>query len=287
MNKLVLAVIVLVFGALSFAETPNFVGLKTHHAATARSNTKAASRAVTHSRTPNPQCSFTFTSGNSLTFLQYCVTANGNIIQFETPEDTLLIAAKDLGEGYGICDATTHVSYSDFGGLGDSGNWNPARVVNHTPTSVKIARTTADGIWTLTQTITQVAGSSPSAKIVMALKNNSPDSREAFLLRYADVDADGELTNSFDATLNSAFGWNSFSGGGNPFGLVLQNLGTVTFGYDAFVQGVPDAPDPCNPFARAIEGPASPIDGSLIMFYDIPGIRQAASATVTVAYKGW
>ena len=205
---------------------------------------------------PNPQCSFTFTSGNFLTFLQYCVTANGNIIQFETPEDTMLIAAKDLGEGYGICDATTNVSYSDFGGLGDSGNWEPARVVNHTATSVKIARTTADGIWTLTQTITQVTGP-PSAKIVMALKNNSSNSREAFLLRYADADADGEVTNSFDATLNSAFGWNSVSAD-NPFGLVLQNLGTVTFGYDAFVQGVPDAPDPCNPFARAIEGPACP-----------------------------
>ncbi len=285
MNKLVLAVTVVVFGALSFAETPNFVGLKTQHEATARSNTKSASPAVTHSRMPNPQCSFTFTSGNFLTFLQYCVTANGNIIQFETPEDTMLIAAKDLGEGYGICDATTNVSYSDFGGLGDSGNWEPARVVNHTATSVKIARTTADGIWTLTQTITQVTGP-PSAKIVMALKNNSSNSREAFLLRYADADANGEVTNSFDATLNSAFGWNSVSAD-NPFGLVLQNLGTVTFGYDAFVQGVPDAPDPCNPFARAIEGPASPIDGSLIMFYDIPGIPQAASATVTVAYKGW
>ncbi len=285
MNKLVFAVTVVVFGALSFAETPNFAGLKTPHQATARSGTKTALRAGTHSRVPAPDCSFTFTSGSVLTFLQYCVTANGNIIQFETPEDTMLIAAKDLGEGYGICDATTNVSYSDFGGLGDSGNWEPARVVNHTATSVKIARTTADGIWTLTQTITQVTGP-PSAKIVMALKNNSSNSREAFLLRYADADANGEVTNSFDATLNSAFGWNSVSAD-NPFGLVLQNLGTVTFGYDAFVQGVPDAPDPCNPFARAIEGPASPIDGSLIMFYDIPGISQGATATVTVAYKGW
>ena len=286
MNKLVLAVIVLVFGALSFAETPNFAGLKTQHHATARSSTKTALRAGTHSRVPAPDCSFTFTSGSLLTFLQYCVTANGNIIQFETPEDTPLIAAKDLGEGYGICDATTHVSYSDFGGLGDSGNWNPARIVNHTPTSVKIVRKTSDGVWTLTQTITQVTGSSPSAKIVMALKNNSSNSREAFLLRYADADADGEVTNSFDATLNSAFGWNSLSAD-NPFGLVLQNLGTVTFGYDAYVQGDPDAPDPCNPLARATEGLVPATDGSLVMFYDIPGIPTSATATVTVAYKGW
>ena len=284
MNKCFLAVIVLVFGALSFAQTPNFVGLKTLHEV--RSNTRTALQPGTHGRIPAPQCSFTFTSGSELTSLQYCVTANGNIIQFETPLDTLLIAAKDLGEGYGVCDTTTRVSYSDFGGFGDSGNWAPARVVSHTPTSVKIVRKTSDGVWALTQTFTQVAGGSPSAKIVMALKNNSPNSRPAFLLRYADADADSQVMNSFDATVNSAFGWNSASSG-NPFGLVLQNLGTVGFGYGAFVQGVPDPPDPCDAFARAVEGPASPIDGSLVMFYDIPGIPKSATATVTVAYKGW
>jgi hypothetical protein len=200
--------------------------------------------------------------------------------------DTPLIAAKDLGEGYGICDANTNIAYSDYGGLGDSGNWSPARVLRHDATSVKIARTTSDGVWTLTQTITQVAGSSPFAKIVMALKNNSPDSREAFLLRYADADADGEVTNSFDSTLNSAFAWNSVSAG-SPFGLALQNLGTVTFGYDALVQGVPDAPDPCNPFLNATQGLVPAVDGSLVMFYDVPGIPKSATATVTVAYKGW
>jgi hypothetical protein len=285
MNKLVLAVIVLVFGALSFAETPSATPIKTQQKPTVRLNKKTALEAAADRRFPTAQCSFTFTSGAFLTSLQYCLTANGNIIEFTTPADTPLIAAKDLGEGYGICDATTNVAYSDYGGLGDSGNWNPARVVNHTATSVKIVRKTSDGIWTLTQTITQVTGP-PSAKIVMALKNNSPNSREAFLLRYADVDADGEVTNSFDATLNSAFGWNSFSADA-PFGLVLQNLGTVTFGYDAFAQTIPDPPDPCNPFSHITEGLAPAIDGSIVMFYDIPGIPTSATATVTVAYKGW
>jgi hypothetical protein len=283
MNKFVLAITVLVLGTLCIAESPSAPVVQTRQEAPARLNKKA--QLANHVRSSTAECSFTFTSGNTLTSLQYCVTANGNIIEFATPFDTPLVAAKDLGEGYGICDANTNVAYSDYGGFGDSGNWNPAHVVKHSATSVTIARTTSDGIWRLTQTITQVAGSSPSAKIVMALKNNSPTSREAFLVRYADADADGEVTNSFDATLNSAFGWNSFSAG-DAFGLVLQNLGTVSFGYDAFVQGVPDPPDPCNPFLHITEGLATAIDGSLVMFYDIPGIPKSATATVTVAYKG-
>ena len=286
MKKLVLVVTVLVLGALSFAEGPSASPIKTQQGPTARLNQKAALKAAADRRVSTAECAFTFTSGAFLTSLQYCVTANGNIIEFATPADTPLIAAKDLGEGYGICDASTHVAYSDYGGLGDSGNWSPARVLSHTATSVKIARTTRDGVWTLTQTITQVAGSSPSATIAMALKNNSSVSREAFLLRYADADVGGEVTNNFDATLNSGLGWNS-APGGEPFGLELQNLGTVTFGYDAFVQNVPDAPDPCNPFSHATEGLAPAIDGSLVMFYDIPGIPKSATATVTVAYKGW
>jgi hypothetical protein len=55
-------------------------------------------------------------------------------------------------------------------------------VLSHDAKSVKIARTTADGNWTLTQTITQVTGP-PSAKIAMALTNNTSVTRQAFLLR--------------------------------------------------------------------------------------------------------
>ena len=42
-------------------------------------------------------------------------------------------------------------------------------------------------------------------------------SRRAFLVRYADIDADSTFLNNFDATLNSSFGNNSLG-----FGLMLQ-----------------------------------------------------------------
>jgi hypothetical protein len=52
---------------------------------------------------------------------------------------------------------------------------------------VKIARTTVDGNWTLTQTITKVP-SPASIKVVMALKNNQAVSDVAYLVRFADAE---------------------------------------------------------------------------------------------------
>jgi hypothetical protein len=289
MNKPVLALIVLVLGTLSWAETPNAASVKTQQEATARLNKKAAMEAVSHGRFSATDCSFTFATGKGLASMKYCVTANGNIVQIEIPKGFPLISGTDFGEGYGVCDVGTQVAYSDYGGAGDSGNWGPATVLHHNPTSVKIARTTSDGLWTLTQTITQVAGGSPSATIAMALRNNSAVSKEAFLVRYADVDVAGDLKNSFDNTLNSAFGWNSSSAAetGGPFGLVLQNLGTVPFGYTAFAQDTPDAPNPCDIVQHFAQAPAPTVDGSLVMFYDMVDIPSSGAATVTVAYKGW
>lgn len=154
-------------------------------------------------------CAFTFTSGKNNTFLKYCVSGNGNILSVETPQGHPQMSA-DKREGYGICDSFSNVNYTDFGGGGDSGNWGPAKVVSHSATSVKIARTTSDGIWTMTQTINQASGNTPNVKITMALKNNSSDQRFAVLSRYANVDADGNPLNELDATINSAFAYNSF-----------------------------------------------------------------------------
>jgi hypothetical protein len=287
MNKLVLAVTVLILAVHSFAETPNTTSVRTQQEATARLKKKTALEAVAHNRFSTAKCSFTFTSGFQLASLRYCVTANGNIIHFEAPKGTPLIATDDLGEGYGICDATTGTEYTDYGGFGDSGNWNPATVVSHDAKSVKIARTTADGSWTLTQTITQVTGPQ-SAKIAMALTNNSSVARLAFLLRYADADADGLALNNLDGTNNSAFAWNSISS--NPtglFGLVLQEIGAERPNSAlGFAQNTFRPPVPCNAEANFVEGPLTATDGSLVMLYRRT-LGPHKTATVTVAYRGW
>jgi hypothetical protein len=283
-KKVVFAVAVLVPCSFSFAQTPSTVSVNRQAEVAAALAQQSSAETVLHSLLATSTCSFTFTSGAGETFQKFCVTANGNITQFEAPQGKEHIAVGAVGEGYGICDFSHNVSYTDYADFGDSGNWNPATLVSQTAKSVKIARTTSDGIWTLTQTITQVTGNVPSAKVAMTLKNNSGISRIVFLLRYADVDAGGVFLNSLDATNKSAFGWNSRAGG-NPFGLLLQNAVPTSVSHQGFTQTVPQGPDPCDEFTHLANGTQTGADGSIAMDYAV-NLAKGASTTVTVAYKG-
>ena len=286
MKKFVLTVTVLVLCSISFAQTPRTAKVNTQPEAAALLAQKSVAQATPHRLPFSVDCVFTFTSGAKNTFLKYCVTANGNVTVFESPAGHEHIAVGVDGEGYGFCGSTSGVAYLDYAERGDSKNWGTATVVSHNATSVTIARTTSDGFWTLTQTFTQVAGPSPSAKITMTLQNNSAVDTTVILLRYADVDASGVSLNNLDATLESAFGWNSTEAT-TRFGLVLQNVGTPPADILAgLAQDVPDGPDPCNPFLHEAAGPVTATDGSIGMFYGLE-IPQGASKTVTVRYKGF
>ena len=244
-----------------------------------------ATREVSRSPLATSACSFTFTSAANDPFLKYCVTVNGNIAQFEAPMGKEHIAVGTIGEGYGFCDLNPQVRYFDYSDFGDSGNWGAPTTVSQTAKSVKIVRTTTDGIWTLTQTITEIDGVSPSARIKMTVKNNSSVTRSLFFMRYADVDAGGDFLNNFDGTQSSAFGWNS-DAGSNPVGLLLQNAGT--FPADSspggFTQNVPEGPDPCNFTTHFASGPQLATDGSIVYLYAL-NFSQNASKTVTVSYQ--
>jgi hypothetical protein len=243
-------------------------------------------------------CSFTFTIGANDTFLKYCVTANGNISQLETPQGHEHIQVGAFAEGYGICDATAglpNVQYFDYADFGDSLNWLPATIVTQSPTLVKIVRSTADGIWTLTQNITQMGGNSPSVKVAMSLKNNTVADRHAVLIRYADVDADGIFFNSFGATANGAFGWDptvtpNIGLRGN-FGVSLQ-ADTIPQpqaagdrGPAAFTQNTAIGPAPCSILSSFVHNLDSADDGSIVTFYELD-VPKKSARTVTVHYKG-
>ena len=289
MKKLMLAITALALCSATFAQVPGFPKaqpqVNQQNPDTLRQIKRDALAQTKRGTDSSTDCAFTFTTGSNNTFLNYCVAGNGNVVVLETPQGHKQVSF-DLGEGYAVCDLNTNLGYSDYGGFGDSGNWGPATVVSHNASTVKIVRSTSDGIWTLTQTITKVIGASPSVKIAMALKNNTAVERAAFLIRYADVDADGNSSNELDATLNTAFAYNSIlSGtGGGPFGLMLQNLGTTPFPFDGFAQNTFDPPDPCNPFTN-IAGPVSATDGSIVQLY-LMDLLKSSSGAVTVAYKG-
>ncbi len=286
MKAFILAFTVVALCFFSLAETPSATGLNHQPEAGALLAQKSAAQSALHRPPSSADCVFTFTSGADNTFLKFCVTATGNVTVFESPAGHEHIAVGADGEGYGFCGSTSGVAYLDYAERGDSKNWGTATVVSHNATSVTIARTTSDGFWTLTQTFTQVAGPSPFARITMTLQNNSAIDTTAILLRYADVDASGESLNNLDATLESAFGWNSTEAT-TRFGLVLQNVGNPPAEILAgLAQDVPDGPDPCNPFLHEAAGPVTATDGSIGLFYGLE-IPQGTSKTVTVRYKGF
>ena len=169
-----------------------------------------------HSFTANPQ--------SSSSYIQYCVTDNGNITSLTTPFNVPLLGS--FGEGYGICQESPIIEYHDY--FSDaSANWNPAEVLSVSASSVKISRSTADGHWTLVQTISKV-GATGSIKIVMALTNNQAVAKVAYLLRYA---------NSFrpvvmrgGASLNSAWTW-TLEQGTPHYGVELANAAKSPFSY--------------------------------------------------------
>jgi hypothetical protein len=286
MKKFVLASAVLVSCSLTFAATPGTAKSSSRQDASTTLDKKSALGAVPDSPLATDNCAFTFTSGVNNTFLQYCVTVNGNIMQLQTPAGQPQITSNTDGEGYGICDVTGGViSYSDYGIFGTTTNWFPAGLTSLTGTSVKITRVTSDGNWTLTQTISQVAPTS-SIKVVMAVKNNTAVARNVFVLRYADVDADGRPQDNLDGTHNTAMAWTSTPRGPvNGFGLMLQNVGTSSFDYDGFVQNIPQGPNPCNYAANFTAGVVTNTDGSLVLTY-VGTIPANGTKTFNMMYKG-
>src|SRR5262245_3697811 len=290
-KTLVLVVAGLVLGSFTFAQEP---------AANLQQQTKAASvqtgaaRSAVRSQLATSLCAFTFTSGAGDTFVKYCVTANGNITQLEMPQFHEHLAAGAFGEGYGICDATAGAEYFDYADFGDSANWGPATLVTQSATLVKIARTTADGAWTLTQNITMVAATSPAVKVAMALRNNTTTDRVALLMRYADVDANSSFVNSFGATSNSGFGWDptAFANIGlrGNFGLnlvadALPQQHSPDLGPQGFTQSTPAGPAPCNPYAQMFPGLQPAADGSVVAIYEL-GVPKKGSKSVTMNYRG-
>ncbi len=253
----------------------------------AKSQTKA--NAVSPEATTT--CTYEFTSGSGTTYLQFCVSVNGNIVEFQSPLGVEQLAQGPPFEGYGICDRTTLIGYYDYAGNGDSGNWGAPTTVSHTATMVKIERTTGDGAWTLTQTITSASGTNPFAKIVMALKNNSSLGKAVYLYRYANADPDnaesiGDYAENYDGTDESAWGYEAF-GSDSPYGLMLQNitnpLPANVYIYDREGFAIDTTSGPSNPCDLSASTTIYNGVGSIMYLY-VPELTKNETFTVTDRY---
>jgi hypothetical protein len=232
-------------------------------------------------------CAYTFTSGNAETYMKYCVTVNGNIVQFQSPLGVEDIKSTTSSEGYGLCTDGGSNSYWDWAGAGAK-NWGAATLLTHTATEVEIARTTTDRIWTLTQTITQNSAG-PYAKIEMQLKNDMDVSQEGgFFMRWADVNADNSTINNLDATTISAWGYRPFVAGSSylPYGLLLQNFGVNANGSAGYALDTNQPPDVCEAGLTST-GTLTATDGSILMLYVFPPVAKNQTVTFSVKYAAF
>lgn len=233
-------------------------------------------------------CAYSFSSGSGSSSWSFCVTQNGNIPSVVMPVGIQLIGP--YSEGYGLC-GDGPVNYTDYG-VSDTGNWGSSTLVSKTATSVKIARTTSDGNWTLTQTITQNAHT-PSITVVMALTNNQSTAQAANLLRFVLADPPNAPNDSI--SLSGSYGavtWALPYPVTEPeYGLTLENSGFPTpFGYmQPFVQTSVTGPDACNYLANdsgGVWGSALGENlGSLEVVY-VGIVKSHKTNTVTLIYRG-
>jgi hypothetical protein len=230
-------------------------------------------------------CTYTFTSGGTATvkFLQYCITVNGNVVEFQSPLGAEHIRVGTVGDGYALCDlsaATGEVGYHDYAGFGDvdtGTGWAAPVLQSQTATVVKIARSTSDGLWTLTQTFTQSAADA-SVRVAMAIKNNTAVSRTIWLTRFTDIDANNSTSNIMDGTVESVWGYSaSETGSGLQISLAMPNA------FNNFGLAENTVENACS-IGRNFNGLLNGVDGFAYSFHFIV-VPAHGSKTVTLKYK--
>jgi len=231
------------------------------------------------------ECQSTFTSGSGMTFFEFCVTANGNVTEFQSPQGVEHIREGSFEEGYGICDytvAANYIEYFDYADGGASENWNdPILTQPHGRNTfpLTIARTTSDGVFTFKQSFTRTTGER-MVKITMSVKNQSAITRNLNLFRYVDIDANnadgGDYHNEFEYDYQTAGGYNR-----QNYGLMLSSAPTNIF-HQAIVQDNTGGISPCTPGSIS----AAPFlgDGSASMRYGLT-LKPGQTKTVTVKYQ--
>ncbi len=293
-----LAALGLLFAVSTPAQRPETLFQAHPEKAAIGNASRGARQQMPHSDASSPDattgCTYQFTSGSGATYLQFCVSVNGNIVEFESPEGVEQINQGGIAEGYGFCDAVPENGYFDYAYI-DSGNWNAPVKLSQTATAVKIERTTSDGVFTLTQTITSVAGTNPYAKILMTLKNNSAVTKGIAIYRYADSDpgnaaqADTDFVENGDGTNQSGFSYVPYSNAVSPeHGLMLQKVGPPTPAsasfppQEGFAQDTAVWPGACDSF----EFQTSPVTGvdDSIMYEWTFNINKNQTVSMTSRY---
>ena len=148
-----------------------------------------------------------FSSGTGKTFLKICITDNGNISWFESPQGYVHLQQR---EGYTVCSGTNpSVVVHGFDANVASDGWDVSTVSQPNGAAtfpLIITRKSLDGVIQLKQTFTRNNGER-GIDVKMDVKNRSPTSLPyVWLNRYFDADVDSTSINNWDRTSDSVWG---------------------------------------------------------------------------------
>lgn len=237
-------------------------------------------------------CLFTYTSATTDPSMTFCVSPNGNLTQLQIPAGPLNMVNEDYissggltegAEGYGVCQESPVASYYDYLNNVNEYNFGPATVLSQTTTSFKIARTTLDGNWTLTQTFTAEV-KTPAVQVAMALHNNTKTSLVAYLVRYVETNYYYNYYSS--STQGNAFSWVPSSPVSNfGYGFQMSNVGTPQFGFmNSYVWAGGWLANPCNFAGSAASSVVTQGAGIMSIAY-VDTIGPKKTKTVTIRYS--
>ncbi len=223
------------------------------------------------------ECFSTHTSGNEETYLSFCISEHGNLVQFESPERHGHLGAH---EGYALCgwfeenryDAGLHES-----GFGEATISQP-NGANTLP--LTITRETTDGHFRLRQTFARDT-TEKDVTITMTLTNISGAVRSLVsLVRYF---ASGDAR--FARTADSVWAWD---GGLEPYGLRLTaRTPTVSHAtaVEAFDDWLPPAGTGAGCFTDLAATPTEPGMFAGRVWYGWATIKAGGSKTATFVYR--
>ena len=227
---------------------------------------------------------FSANAQSSSSYIQYCVSDNGNITSIVTPFNVQQIGYSS--EGYGLCQESPVAEYHDYAS-DTTANWNAAELISLSNSSIKIKRTTSDGNFSLVQTISKVAATG-AVKILMGVTNHQAVAKVVYLLRYASVKTNPYAISSQGASLNSAWSWDN-SPNTLHHGLQLLHAAAAPFSYRQGFIKLLFGPNACDfaagTFPTGQSGPDSGYPASILYVY-AGSIPAGATRTVTLNYRG-
>jgi hypothetical protein len=227
-------------------------------------------------------CSSTYTTGAGLTFLSFCITSTGNVMQLQNPAGIYYISS----EGYALCSSYDPSNLAPLPVAYDAAyfesNWGAPTITQpHGPNTfpLTIVRLSTGG-FKLKQTFSRDT-SEDDITITMTLTNQSGSVMYNVQLdRYLDADADNTTSNIYGRSADNIYAYVDL-GSGIMMGDITRTVShtTAVHTYGTWVRNT------CNQASTATPTPYQ--DGVGRISYLFGTMNNGASKTVKVVIRRW